>query len=70
MNFSEARISYIITHEISNKLRNEGIVLSNKSQILNSDTEKIILNLFYNSFKSENILYKFTHSSDLNLNEI
>jgi len=70
MNFSEAQISCIITHEISNKLRNEGIVLSNKSQILNSDAEKIILNLFYNSFKSENILYKFTHSSDLNLNEI
>ena len=70
MNFSKARISYIITHEISNKLRNEGFILSKKSQAINNDTEKLILNFFYNSFKSEDILYKFTHSSDLNLNEV
>jgi len=70
MNFSKARISYIITHEISNKLRNEGFILSKKSQVINNDTEKLILNFFYNSFESEDILYKFTHSSDLNLNEV
>ena len=70
MSFSQAKVSHIITYEIGNKLRNESILLSNLIQIIDDNLEKSILNLFYNSFKEEQTLYNFTHSSDLNLNEI
>lgn len=70
MDFSEAKIKYLIIHEIGNKIRDEKLFLSSKLQQIDEYLEKILLNYFLKSFMTNQELLNFYHNSDLNLNEI
>jgi len=70
MNFSQAKIKYIVIHEIGNKLRDEKLFLSSKVQAIDEGLEKILLNYFLKSFTSNQEPLSFYHNSNLNLNEV
>lgn len=71
MNFSQAKIKYIIIHEIGSKLRDEKVFLSSKIQLINRELEKILLDYFLKPFMSNSQeLLNFHHNSNLNLNEV
>ncbi|CAC9602326.1 hypothetical protein [uncultured Gammaproteobacteria bacterium] len=70
MNFSQSRIKNLIIHEVGNKLRDEGMFLSQVLQNIDENLENILLNYFLKSFLPEKSLFCLKHNSDLNLNEI
>ena len=70
MNFSQAKIKYIIIHEIGNKLRDEKVFFSSKTQVIDEDLEKTLLNYFLKSFITNQEALSFYHNSNLNLNEV
>ncbi len=70
MDFSKSKIKHLIIHEIGNKLRDEKIFLSSKIQIIDEDLEKILLNYFLKSFRTNQETLNFYHNSSLNLNEV
>lgn len=70
MNFSQAKIKYIIIHEIGNKLRDEKVFFSSNIQEIDEDLEKTLLNYFLKSFISSQETLSFYHNSNLNLNEV
>lgn len=70
MNFLQAKIKYIIIHEIGNKLRDEKVFFSSNIQAIDEDLEKTLLNYFLKSFITNQEILSFYHNSDLNLNEV
>lgn len=70
MDFSNARIEYLIIHEVGNKLRDEKNFLSSLIQNIDEDLEKVLLNYFLKPFLREKEFYEFQHSSNINLNEV
>jgi len=70
MNFSQSNIKYLIIHEIGNKLRDEGIFLSETLQNIDKYLEDTLLNYFLKSFMAERELFCLNHNTDLSLNEI
>lgn len=71
MKFSQAKIKHIIIHEIGNKLRDEKIFLSSKTQlIIDEELEKTLLDYFSKPFTPSQELLNFYHNSNLNLNEV
>lgn len=70
MNFSQAKIKYIIIHEIGNKLRDEKMFFSSSVQAIDEDLEKTLLNYFLKSFITNQETLSFYHNANLNLNEI
>ncbi|MFD1738899.1 hypothetical protein ACFSCX_20505 [Bacillus salitolerans] len=68
--FFNANLEQLIVHKIGNKLREEGIIFSEKPQdIQDENMKEILLKYFLSSFNFEKV-YRFHHESDLNLNEI
>ena len=70
MDFSEAKINYLIIHEIGNKLRDEKLFLSSELQDLDDNLEMILLNYFLKPFMVNQELFSFFHNTNLNLNEV
>ncbi|MBN2824568.1 MAG: nucleoid-associated protein, partial [Campylobacterales bacterium] len=70
IDFSQSKIKHLIIHEIGNKLRDEKLFLSLELQNINEDLEDTLLYYFLKSFLSNQELFQFTHSSNLNLNEV
>lgn len=70
MNLSGAKIKYMITHEIGNKLRDEKVFFSSNVQTIDEDLEKTLLNYFLKSFVANQETLSFYHNSNLNLNEV
>lgn len=70
MDFSEAKIKYLVIHEIGNKIRDEKLFLSSKLQQIDECLEKVLLNYFLKSFMTNQELLNFYHNSNLNLNEL
>jgi hypothetical protein len=58
-------------HFVGNKSREEGLVLTKKSQHKFDDAqEQILWRFFLSPFKNVSEFYRFTHASDISLNEI
>ncbi|WP_151744580.1 nucleoid-associated protein [Acinetobacter calcoaceticus] len=67
---SSAKINKVIIHQIGNKFREEGIILSNTLMPNEEKTNEIFLRNFFKPILSKNNIYNFFHESDINLNEI
>lgn len=68
--FSGAEINKLIIHGIGNKLKEEGITLSQSCVSISSDSLYSLLGkYFFQQFK-DNGVYSFTHETDLRYNEI
>ena len=70
MDFSKAKIAKIIIHEIGNKLRNEGVFLSESLQNIDEQLECVLTNYFFKSFITKNDYYTFSHKDNLKFNEL
>jgi len=70
IDFSQSKIKHLIIHEIGNKLRDEKLFLSSELQSIDENLEDTLLYYFLKSFLSNQELFQFTHSSNLNLNEV
>ncbi len=65
-----ARLEGLAVHFVGNKLREEKLFISQEPIVdLGEDEEILLLKFFLKSFNTEE-LYRFTHPSDLHLNEI
>lgn len=65
-----ARMEGLVVHFVGNKLREEKLFISNEPVTeLDEDEEAMLLKFFMKSFNTEE-LYRFTHPSELSLNEI
>ena len=64
------RLEGLAVHFVGNKLREEKLFISQEPVAdLNEEEEALLLKFFLKSFNTEE-LFRFTHPSDLELNEI
>jgi len=69
IDFTEITLESIYIHKVGNKLRDEGIKVSDRNLSLgNEDTKKYLLRYFLSPF-SNNEVYNFHYPTDLNLND-
>jgi hypothetical protein len=69
LDFTNAHIDQLITHRVGNKMREEPMVVSQKTSVISSGTEELLLEYFFNGMKHEE-LFCFTHSVKLSMNEV
>jgi hypothetical protein len=65
----ESKIKYISLHFVGNKLRDENYILSKSLTDSIENTEDILINYFFNSFKSTES-FNFHHDINLSMNEV
>lgn len=66
---SEAKLSMLSVHAVGNKSKEEGITPSVGLYDLNDELESVLFKYFLKPFKGEET-FKFSHDTDLNLNEV
>ena len=68
--FSNVNLENLIIHQVGNKLRDEGFFVSpTVCEMKDGDVEELLLKYFLSSFK-EDVFYKFSHETDIHLNEL
>ena len=65
----ESKIKHISLHFVGNKLRDENCILSKSVTENIENTADILINYFFNSFKSSEY-FNFYHDIDINMNEV
>ncbi|MCY7483720.1 nucleoid-associated protein [Paenibacillus alvei] len=70
IDFESLNIDKLVLHKIGNKMRDEGVQISQELHPLDdSNIKEIMLRFFLNPFKKERV-YNFSHESKLELNEV
>jgi hypothetical protein len=70
LDFTQMKLEGISIHQVGNKLREEGLQISNDEiSFGDGETEAWLMKYFLTPF-NDNEVYNFTHPSDLGLNEI
>lgn len=69
LDFTQVGLQHLITHHIGNKLRDEKYLLSSEGTTIDEETQKFLLKYFLLSVKAEEF-YSFTHSVDLEMNDM
>jgi 37-kD nucleoid-associated bacterial protein len=69
LDFTQVELQNLITHHVGNKLRDEKFALSSEATTFPNDTKDFLLKYFLLTVKAEEI-YSFTHSVELELNDI
>lgn len=70
IDFSESYIEKLTIHKIGNKYNNDGFHINTELSENDKETEDLLIEYFTRPFTKYNECYEFTHTSDLNLNEI
>lgn len=70
MDIGLAELNKLVAHHVGNKIRDEGIVLSNSEPIITPGIAAIILKDYLGGIKSNAKEFSFYHESDVNLNEV
>ena len=71
IDFTDAKIEKLIVHRVGNKMKNEGITISNNlCDINNQVTESIIQKYLLTPFNKINTWFRFNHESDIKYNDI
>ena len=69
IDLSQARLTTLAVHKVGSKVRHEGIIASKELFELDEQLMLVLQDYFLTSFKAEEF-YKFTHETDLEMNEI
>ncbi len=70
LDLSSARLTTLAVHKVGNKVRNEGVLASKELFALEEEhMTQILEDYFLKPFKAEEY-FKFSHPSDLNMNEV
>lgn len=69
IDFTDTDIAKIATHQVGNKLNEEGIIFSGSAPQLNDTITSALLQYFLHPFKSGEF-YNLYHDSDIKLNEV
>lgn len=67
--FKEAVLEKIVVHKVGNKIQDEDIVISEGQLSVDDEVKELLMTYFLSNFKQPEF-YQFTHSSDVNLNEL
>lgn len=71
VSFFEASLARLSIHRVGNKLQDEFYVLSDESlQIEDEFLSNLLMQYYLKPFEKVNEVYRFMHSSDMNLNEL
>lgn len=69
--FSQLTFRSLAVHRVGNKMRNEGVFIAADTYPLNNEfLRNALLDFFLPPFTRYNGFYKFTHSTDIKLNEL
>ena len=69
LNFKNSELQQLVIHFIGNNHEEEGIKISKHETHVDDDIKSLLKKFFLKPFKTDS-LYRFAHSSDLNLNEV
>lgn len=69
INNYDIKIDSLVIHWVGNKTNDDGTILSKSDIKLSEDISSVLLKYFISSFKHEE-LYRFTHNSDVIMNEV
>ncbi|MGL1889845.1 MAG: nucleoid-associated protein [Reichenbachiella sp.] len=69
LDFSKVNLDRLITHHVGNKIRNEKVILSENISEISDNTLDHLIKYFLSSFKPFDF-YNFTHSVNIELNEV
>lgn len=69
VDLSEARLTTLVVHKVGNKVKNEGVVTAEDVYPLEEGNSLILQDYFLSPFKGDEY-FKFTHESDLSMNEL
>jgi len=70
MDIGLAKLNNLVAHHVGNKIRDEGIVLSQSEPTITPSISAIILKDYLGGLKNTSKDFSFYHESDVNLNEI
>lgn len=70
IDFSGGKIYKLIIHSVGNKLKEDGVILSNECVKISEDSlHNLLGKYFFQRFKDDS-LYQFSHETDLGFNEV
>ncbi|MEM6263185.1 MAG: nucleoid-associated protein [Bacteroidota bacterium] len=69
INLSQAKLKHLAVHKVGNKVRDEGMIASEKPIELTEELQVILEDFFLKPFKSD-FFHQFWHETDLGLNEV
>lgn len=69
INNYDINIDSLAIHWVGNKAKDDGFILSKREVKLTDDIASVLLKYFISAFRHEE-LYRFTHNSDVELNEV
>ena len=69
LNLKEAKLKALAIHRIGNRVREEGYIANKELFALSDLNRPLLQDFFLKPFRNE-AFFSFTHSSDLNLNEV
>ncbi|AIQ13803.1 nucleoid-associated protein [Paenibacillus durus] len=70
IDFEELDLEQLVVHKIGNKMRDEGIEVSEQSHdLIEPGMKEVLLKFFLRPFREDNY-YQFTHEGELDLNEV
>ncbi len=67
--FKESVLEKIVVHKVGNKIQDEELVISEGQLSVDDEVKELLMTYFLSNFKQPEY-YQFTHSSDVNLNEL
>jgi len=69
LDFTSVNLDKLITHHVGNKIRDENVTISKKTTEIHEDTLSYLLKYFLSPFQPIDF-YNFTHTVNLELNEV
>ncbi|MBE9467171.1 MAG: nucleoid-associated protein [Bacteroidetes bacterium] len=69
LDLTNVKLDKLITHHVGNKIRDENVIISKETTEINEDTVDYLLKYFLSPFQPIDF-YNFTHTVNLELNEV
>lgn len=69
LDFENVKLDKLITHHVGNKIRDENVIISKETSEINEESLEYLLKYFLSPFKPIDF-YNFTHTVDLEMNEV
>jgi hypothetical protein len=70
ISLEQVKNKHLIINKVGNSSKNEGYFLSKEELIINEFQEELLLKLLQKGLKADDEIYKFSHATDIQMNEV
>ncbi|SHF07483.1 hypothetical protein SAMN05444392_10765 [Seinonella peptonophila] len=71
LDFTELKLENLVIHKVGNRMRNEKLIIADSVQdSIDNDTKDVLLKYLLSPFRKKEPIYKFTHETNIKLNEV